>query len=175
MVLRGSWNRTPASGSKVVFLEFDNDEDTVANAVHDFCTGFLTDSVKKERWARPVGLEIAADGAVYITSDDLKNFIIKLTPPVASRVGNDDAWRSDASIAPQPASSTIVLRWPSATADVDVRVVTLQGETVLQRAVSHASILDGASIDTSTLPSATYVVQIAQLDRTLHLPLVVRR
>lgn len=82
VVLRGSWNRQPATGSKVVFLTFDDDNDTVANTVQDFCRGFLPDSNNSaSRWARPVGLEIDASGCIYLTSDDNKQFVLKLTPP----------------------------------------------------------------------------------------------
>ncbi|MBC8124445.1 MAG: PQQ-dependent sugar dehydrogenase, partial [Candidatus Kapabacteria bacterium] len=38
MAMRGSWNRNPPSGAKIVFLAFDNDQDTIANSVRDFCT-----------------------------------------------------------------------------------------------------------------------------------------
>lgn len=82
MVMRGSWNRSPASGAKVVFLEFDNDEDTIANVVRDVVTGFIRDSTNTEtRWARPVGLVTAADGSFYLSLDDGKPCILKFTPP----------------------------------------------------------------------------------------------
>ncbi|MBU3741784.1 MAG: hypothetical protein FGM24_05800 [Candidatus Kapabacteria bacterium] len=175
MVLRGSWNRTPASGSKVVFLEFDSDQDTTANAVHDFCTGFLTDSVKKERWARPVGLEIGADGSVYITSDDLKQFILKLTPPATSSVQPGGAWTTDVTVSPQPASSTALLRWPSATADVVMRVVAMSGETVMQHTVPQGLITEGLHINTASLPVGSYVIRLESGGRTLHVPMQVLR
>lgn len=176
MVLRGSWNRTPASGSKVVFLEFDDDGDTVANAVHDFCTGFLTDSVKKERWARPVGLEIAADGSVYLTSDDLKHVVIKLTPPATSSVQEDpSAWKTDVLLTPQPAADQVTLRWPSVSGDVVVSVVSMQGDVVATSNLSERAVASGATINTASVPSGTYVVQVRCSGRTLHMPLVIRR
>lgn len=175
MVMRGSWNRTPASGSKVVYLEFDDDNDTVANAVHDFCTGFLTDSVKKERWARPVGLEIGADGSVYVTSDDLKQFILKLTPPVISTVQEEDSWKTDVTLSPQPASSTVLLRWPSAAADVVMSVVAVGGEILTQQVVPQGRIADGLHVNTAPFPAGSYVIRLESAGRSLHMPLQVLR
>lgn len=176
MVLRGSWNRTPASGSKVVFLEFDNDDDTVANAVHDFCTGFLTDSVKKERWARPVGLEIAADGSVYITSDDLKHFILKLTPPAVSSVLETSTnWKTDVSVTPQPASDQVTVRWPSATGTIEISVATMQGEIVSRQSAPASDVATGISVRTDALPSGGYTIRLQCDGRTLHMPLIIRR
>lgn len=87
MVMRGSWNRSPASGAKVVFLEFDSDEDTIANVVRDVVTGFMRDSTNTEtRWARPVGLVTAADGSFYLSLDDGKPCILKFTPPPRTSV-----------------------------------------------------------------------------------------
>jgi glucose/arabinose dehydrogenase len=44
VALRGSWNRTPATGGKIIYLDFDNEFDTTANFTSDFLTGFMTDS-----------------------------------------------------------------------------------------------------------------------------------
>ena len=86
MSLRGSWNRQPISGAKIIYLEFDDDADTIANAVHEFCTGFIQDSNDVDtRWARPVGLAMDREGAVYITSDAEKQFIMKLSPPTTNQ------------------------------------------------------------------------------------------
>lgn len=176
MVLRGSWNRTPASGSKVVFLEFDDDGDTVANAVHDFCTGFLTDSVKKERWARPVGLEIAADGSVFITSDDLKHVIIKLTPPATSSVQEESSqWKTDVMLTPQPAADQVTLRWPSVNGDVDLSVVSVQGDVVTMANLPASVVASGTIVNTASVPSGSYVLQLRCAGRTLHMPMVIRR
>lgn len=75
---RGSWNRYPATGYKVVYLDFNDDQDTTANFVADFMTGFLTDSthIPPERWARPVGLAIDLRGNLYVGSDAINEFIM---------------------------------------------------------------------------------------------------
>ncbi len=76
VALRGSWNRTEATGFKVVFLDFQNERDTTAQSVSDVVSGFLTDPNKKSPWGRPVGLETDARGNLYIGSDDITQCII---------------------------------------------------------------------------------------------------
>lgn len=77
---RGSWNRTYATGFKVVYLDFDGPQDTTANFAADFARGFLTDSVSKAAWGRPVGLETDMRGNLYITSDDITECVLIVSP-----------------------------------------------------------------------------------------------
>ena len=79
--MRGSWNRQPLTGYKVVYLDFDNDADTTANNVSDVVTGFLTDANLGLRWARPVGLATDARGNLYVGSDDITRFVMIVSPP----------------------------------------------------------------------------------------------
>ena len=93
MVMRGSWNRTPPSGAKVVFMRFDSDLDTIANSVEDFCSGFIRDTNNQStRWARPVGLALSADGCVYVSIDEGKQCILKFTPPKAPSSADEDSY-----------------------------------------------------------------------------------
>lgn len=78
--LRGSWNRSKATGYKIVYLDFDDVNDTTANHVGDFVTGFLTDPVSKTAWGRPVGVETDTRGNLYISSDDRTECIIIVSP-----------------------------------------------------------------------------------------------
>lgn len=75
VALRGSWGTQPSGGfigdpatrrpPKLVTVRFENGE---ARRVDDLVTGFqLSDG---ERWARPVGVALGPDGALYFTSDD---------------------------------------------------------------------------------------------------------
>lgn len=84
VALHGSWNRTPATGVKVIYLDFDSDADTTANFAADFMTGFMTDSVNTIRWGRPVGLETDSRGRLYVGSDDGDQCIIVVSPDTAS-------------------------------------------------------------------------------------------
>jgi glucose/arabinose dehydrogenase len=169
MALRGSWNRTPPSGAKIVRLEFDSDEDTIANAVHDFCTGFITDTNDAAtRWGRPVGLALAADGSVYISSDDIKNMIIKLTPPRVTSVG-DDATMPLPTVTPNPASTSV--RIDNVAPGDHVSIVDLQGNTVLEESVTS----DRVTVSVATLATGVYAVRTTGVRRTVTVPLVITR
>ena len=86
VALRGSWNRTPATGGKIIYLDFDDEFDTTANYTSDFLTGFMTDSTKSSNWgwARPVGLAIDKQGRMYVGSDANTRCILLVTPPEES-------------------------------------------------------------------------------------------
>ena len=70
----GSWNRTPPSGYKVVFVRFENGK-PIGDPI-DFATGFLTDDDKAR--GRPVGVTVDPRGAL-IVADDLANTIWRIT------------------------------------------------------------------------------------------------
>ncbi|NNG11676.1 MAG: sugar dehydrogenase [Halobacteria archaeon] len=87
VALRGSWGTQPSGKAwgnpatrrppKLVRVRF---EDTTVVGVDDLVTGFqLADG---ERWARPVGVAIGPDGALYFTSDSGAQalFRLRLTP-----------------------------------------------------------------------------------------------
>ncbi|HAP36814.1 MAG TPA: hypothetical protein DCQ28_13100, partial [Bacteroidetes bacterium] len=80
VALRGSWNRSTATGFKIVYLGFENANDTTANYVADFVRGFLIDPVSKKVWGRPVGLETDTRGNLYISSDDITECILIVSP-----------------------------------------------------------------------------------------------
>ena len=64
MTYHGSWNRSVPTGAKVVRVRVQNGRPV---SVEDFVTGWqLPDG---SRWGRPVGLVVAADGALLISDD----------------------------------------------------------------------------------------------------------
>jgi glucose/arabinose dehydrogenase len=70
VAFHGSWNRAGRTGSKIVRLLL---KDGVATgAYEDFVTGFVVDD--GHVWGRPVGVTVAADGALLF-SDDAGNTI----------------------------------------------------------------------------------------------------
>ena len=84
VALRGSWGTQPSGGflgdaasrrpPKIVVVRF---KDGQAQRVDDLVTGFqLADG---ERWARPVGVAIGPDGALYFTSDSGINGLFRLS------------------------------------------------------------------------------------------------
>jgi glucose/arabinose dehydrogenase len=93
VALHGSWATRPSGGfigpkatrrpPKVVVVRFDAG---AAQRVDDLITGFQLPN--GDRWARPVGLAIGPDGALYFTSDSGANALFRLARvPQASRGG----------------------------------------------------------------------------------------
>ena len=75
----GSWNRKPRSGYKVVFVPFAGGRP--AGPPVDVLTGFL--SPDGEARGRPVGVEIARDGALLV-ADDVGNTVWRVAAPAAA-------------------------------------------------------------------------------------------
>ncbi len=69
----GSWNRVPFSGYKVVFVPFANGR-PIGQPI-DVLTGFLAGD---KAFGRPVGVEIARDGALLI-ADDVGNTVWRVS------------------------------------------------------------------------------------------------
>ena len=78
VALHGSWNRSMASGYRVAFFPMTNGK---PGPLEDFMTGFIIDDgeggAPLERWGRPVGVTVAADGSLLV-SDDGSNKIWKI-------------------------------------------------------------------------------------------------
>jgi glucose/arabinose dehydrogenase len=70
----GSWNRTPHSGYKVVFVPFNDAQPSGALPV-DVLTGFL--SADGKAYGRPVGVALDATGALLV-ADDVGNAIWRM-------------------------------------------------------------------------------------------------
>jgi glucose/arabinose dehydrogenase len=70
----GSWNRQPPSGYKVIFIPFANGKPN--GEPQDVLTGFL--DADGNALGRPVGVEIAKDGALLV-ADDVGNKIWRVT------------------------------------------------------------------------------------------------
>jgi glucose/arabinose dehydrogenase len=79
VALHGSWNRSVASGYKVVFVPMNNGR---PGPVEDFMFNLLTSNGENgtpiQAWARPVGVTVARDGALLV-SDDSSNRIWKIS------------------------------------------------------------------------------------------------
>lgn len=83
VTMRGSWNRNPPVGYKVVRLRYENGKPV---AFEDFITGFLDDK-KLTQFGRPVGIATAPDGSLLFT-DDTNGVIYRV-----SYTGNKQATR----------------------------------------------------------------------------------
>ncbi len=65
VTMRGSWNRNPPVGYKVVRIRYQQGKPV---AFEDFITGFLN-SQGTAQFGRPVGLAVAPDGSLLFTDD----------------------------------------------------------------------------------------------------------
>jgi glucose/arabinose dehydrogenase len=63
----GSWNRSSLSGYKVAFVPFSKGRPS--GGLRDFLSGFIADADKGEVYGRPVGVAVAADGALLVADD----------------------------------------------------------------------------------------------------------
>lgn len=71
----GSWNRSKLSGYKLAFVAFENGKP--AGMPRDILTGFLSED-EAYSYGRPVGVALAADGAVLM-ADDVGDIIWRVT------------------------------------------------------------------------------------------------
>lgn len=78
--LHGSWNRTPLSGYKVVFVPFV--EGKPSGLPKDFLTGFLSED--GNAYGRPVGVAVDKTGALLV-ADDVGNVVWRVAPKAASQ------------------------------------------------------------------------------------------
>ena len=71
----GSWNRSKLSGYKVIFVPCANG--IPSGPARDILTDFLSED-ERYSYGRPVGVAIAADGALLV-ADDVGNVIWRVT------------------------------------------------------------------------------------------------
>jgi glucose/arabinose dehydrogenase len=78
VAMHGSWNRSPASGYKVVRIHFNNG---APERFEDLLTGFLS-ADGKTQFGRPAGLAVLKDGSLLV-SDDASGVIYRVSysPP----------------------------------------------------------------------------------------------
>lgn len=67
VAMRGSWNRDPGTGYKVVFVPFEDGRPV--GHYEDFLTGFLLDPSGPTTFGRPVGLLVLPDGSLLVTEE----------------------------------------------------------------------------------------------------------
>ena len=65
VALRGSWNRNPPGGYKIVRIDFENGQPVRAD---DLVSGFLVNDGRAQ-FARVTGVTVAADGALLVADD----------------------------------------------------------------------------------------------------------
>lgn len=97
----GSWNRTPRSGYKVIFVPFQNG--VPVGEPCDVLTGFVEEN--GDAHGRPVGVAIDQRGALLV-ADDVGNSVWRVTPTVdvsrSKSEGGCAAGRSTRNVDPTP-------------------------------------------------------------------------
>jgi glucose/arabinose dehydrogenase len=85
VTMRGSWNRNPPVGYKVVRLRYENGKPV---AFEDFITGFLDDK-QMTQFGRPVGIATAPDGSLLFT-DDTNGVIYRVSYTGGKQAANQE-------------------------------------------------------------------------------------
>ena len=163
--LRGSWNTTNPNdfrGYKVIYGHLSSAQDTTVDYVADFCSGFITDTVNRVFWGRPVGIATDEDGKVYISSDEGNSVILVMTPEGATGVADEKIELNSASLYPNPAKGEITLSLSlSQSANVTIYVYDVNGKEVLFiPAEWYYNGKHNVEIDVDALPLGMYMVKI---------------
>jgi len=168
VALHGSWNRYPATGHKVIYLDFDDDADTVANSVSDFITGFMTDSTSSplRRWMRPAGLAVDHRGDLYISSDENNKVVLVVSPASTTDARPVPAGEDRSALlmqnSPNPFSGVTSIRFRlSRPEQVTLRIYDARGELV-------STLVDGVCdvgehtvpFEATGLPSGVYLYRL---------------
>jgi glucose/arabinose dehydrogenase len=178
VALRGSWNRSVPTGYKLVFLDFDGPDDTIANTMSYFLANDSNEVPSIIDWMRPVGLESDARGNIYFTSDDRTQLIGILRPTGTTGVAAERA--SDGvflRIAPNPAAgaASVVVELPAASRG-SIDLFDQRGGLIAP--VAAGPFAAGSSrfaVDTSQLAAGVYQVRLAVAGRVVSRSLVVVR
>jgi glucose/arabinose dehydrogenase len=157
--LRGSWN-TPQNykGYKLVYLDLSSATDTTVNYVADFCTGFITDTINRVYWGRPVGLAIAPNGDIYMSSDESNRFIMRIYRDGPTGLSPNLEMPKQLMVYPNPASTQLFINCAQAPSLIEV--FNAQGKVVFQ---SKGSI---KNVDVENWPRGVYFVH-ATINQTI--------
>lgn len=164
--LRGSWNTTNPKdfrGYKVIYGHLSSPQDTTVDYVSDFCSGFITDTINRTFWGRPVGIAVDNSGKVYISSDEGNKFILVLTPKKDVSVDEKKSTLDDfATVFSNPSSNQLTV---SATLDKSTRVKVIlhdisgkEIKTLLDQNLSAGQ--NEHKFDVNDLTSGYYFVKI---------------
>lgn len=133
--MRGSWNTTNPNdfrGYKVIYGHLSSALDTTVDYVGDFCSGFITDTINRLFWGRPVGIATDENGKVYISSDEGSRVILVMTPENITGTTEEKVVRSFATVYPNPARIMITLAiYLSQSANVTISVYDVTGKEVV--------------------------------------------
>jgi Raf kinase inhibitor-like YbhB/YbcL family protein len=138
VTMRGSWNRKPASGYEIVRVRFAGG---APSGIEPFVRGFLSDG-GNTHFARPVGLAVAADGALLM-ADDANGVIYRVS--YQGDDGSSEVVRAPATAMLEQASQGVgvPIAIERTAAGENLRVFAPTADGVIQR--KHSEYHDGVS------------------------------
>ena len=163
--MRGSWNTTNPRdyrGYKVIYGHLSSAQDTTVDYFADFCSGFITDTVNRTFWGRPVGIAIDKLGKVYISSDEGNRFILVLSPDRISGVKENKLTMTSANVFPNPAKNQFTISITlTESARVSVSLCDIFGREVMKLMDDKLNIGEhNSQINGDWLPSGHYYIKI---------------
>ena len=152
-VLRGSWNRTPATGYKLIYLGFTNAQDTTADFVMDAVTGMFNGT---STWARPVGLALDKRGTIYLGSDENTQVILAISTQSLTSIETTPSLSF--SITPNLVSQYFTVDYPlfSGANATQIEVFDALGRLVSSEKMTQSTQF----MTTKTLQTGVYVVRV---------------
>jgi glucose/arabinose dehydrogenase len=154
--LRGSWNTPNAyRGYKLIYLHLANAADTTVDYIADFCTGFITDTVNRTYWARPVGLAVNATGSVFMSSDETNKFIMEIYPlqPTGLAPAKNFVPRT---VYPNPAGEKFFIKTPER--GIAITLFDIAGN---EMSVTITPVADGYQVETGSMTPGVYFCRIS--------------
>jgi glucose/arabinose dehydrogenase len=177
--LRGSWNTTAPNnfrGFKVIYGHLTTAQDTTVDYVGDFCSGFLTDTINRVYWGRPVGIAFDPLGKVYISSDEGNAFIIVLTPDEVTSVDKENEVLSSSVVYPNPAKDqfnvALTLTQSSKVTATLYDVTGKQVRSLMDQTLSSGS--HNQQMDVNGLAPGYYLLKITAGNNTYNHKLILK-
>lgn len=179
MVLRGSWNRFPATGAKIVFVQFPSDADSVATVVRDVITGFTIDSMARPqplRWGRPVGIALSHKSEIYFTSDDVTHVILRAAPPKSTSVQSNNFGALEYT-KPSPASDYAIVELPpnmASASHLSYEITDVSGRSLVARSIDMPAFQ--LHLPLNSIPTGIYSLRVVSAEGSVYtIPLSVVR
>lgn len=161
VALHGSWNRSKATGYKIVYFPWQNG---LPAQQLDLVGGFLN-SDSTEAYSRPVDIAIGSEGSLFI-SDDAAHAIYKLTYTGSVTSAEREALDKAVEVYPVPASKSLNINVSNLKArEVRFILTNAQSANVLDVTKQiKAGAANKLQLDTSKLAAGVYFLSISSGD-----------
>ncbi|ARS34511.1 T9SS type A sorting domain-containing protein [Pontibacter actiniarum] len=160
VALHGSWNRSKATGYKIIYFPWQNGK---PGDYIDLVGGFLN-SDSTQSYARPVDIAIGQEGSLYI-SDDAKGAIYRLTytGPLAS--AEQEQLQRAVQVYPVPARGNLKLRI-NGLKNPEVRFILTNAQSANVLDVTHRvqGTQKDTELETEGLAAGVYFLSIVSGD-----------